>query len=305
MKDQPLLSPDHGPPFIYRSNILWKEERPGILILIETIVSEVPTSLVLIGIGILVYMLGFGRLVSTVLDEPQEIDQVAIAEDPELGFAPYLVSSEPSLNSQSIPVNGEDIEEIALAEAASHDVSEFSLDGIKRERLNDIDPSVPSAEFLTTSIWLPELLIIPKIDLEAPIEPVNYKVVEVDGKTYEQWFAPDSRTVGWHETSSPLGRPGNTVLNGHHNIFGEVFKDLHKLEVGDHLMIRSGSRIFEYVVGNKMILPERYQTIDSRLENARWIQPSNDERITLVTCWPYESNTHRVIVVAVPIKGGG
>lgn len=303
MKDQPLLSPDHGPP--YRSNILWKEERPGILFLFETVMSEVPSSLVLIGVGILVYLLGFGRLVSTVLDEPQAIDQVAIAEDPNLGFVPYLVSSEPALNDQSVPVIGEELQELAQTEARLHGELDFSLESIRRERLSEIDPSIPSAEFLTTSIWLPELLIIPKIDLEAPIEPVSYKVVEADGKTYEQWFAPDSRTVGWHQTSAALGRPGNTILNGHHNIFGEVFKDLHTLEVGDLLMIQSGSRLFEYVVGRKEILPERYQPIDTRLENSRWIQPSDDERITLVTCWPYESNTHRVIVVAVPLEGGG
>ena len=37
-----------------------------------------------------------------------------------------------------------------------------------------------------------------------------------------------------------------------------------------------------------------------RLANARWIQPSEDERLTLITCWPYESNTHRLIIVALP-----
>jgi LPXTG-site transpeptidase (sortase) family protein len=305
MKDQPLLSPDHGPPFTYRSGILWREGRPRILFLFESIMSEVPTSLVLIGMGILVYLLGFGRLVSTVLDEPQAIDQVVIPESPELGFAPYLVSSEPSPNGQSVPLIDEDMQEIVETVAGLHGELEFSLESVRRERLNSIDPSIPSAEFLTTSIWLPEVLIIPKIELEAPIDPVSYKLVEADGKTYEQWFAPDSRTVGWHQTSAALGRPGNTVLNGHHNIFGDVFRDLHTLEVGDLLIIQSGSRFFEYVVGRKEILPERYQTIDTRLENSRWIQPSDDERITLVTCWPYESNTHRVIVVAVPVKGGG
>ena len=37
-----------------------------------------------------------------------------------------------------------------------------------------------------------------------------------------------------------------------------------------------------------------------REENGRWIQPSDDERLTLVTCWPADSNTHRLILVAVP-----
>ena len=30
--------------------------------------------------------------------------------------------------------------------------------------------------------------------------------------------------------------------------------------------------------------------------------PTTDERITLITCWPYTSNTHRLIIVAKPIE---
>jgi LPXTG-site transpeptidase (sortase) family protein len=30
--------------------------------------------------------------------------------------------------------------------------------------------------------------------------------------------------------------------------------------------------------------------------------PSTDERLTLITCWPYETNTHRLIIVALPEK---
>jgi sortase A len=38
-----------------------------------------------------------------------------------------------------------------------------------------------------------------------------------------------------------------------------------------------------------------------RLQNAQWIQPTTDERLTLVTCWPYNDNSHRLIIVARPI----
>jgi sortase (surface protein transpeptidase) len=36
------------------------------------------------------------------------------------------------------------------------------------------------------------------------------------------------------------------------------------------------------------------------MENTAWIGPMDDERITLVTCWPETSNTHRLVVVAEP-----
>jgi sortase A len=93
---------------------------------------------------------------------------------------------------------------------------------------------------------------------------------------------------------------GNTVLNGHHNAFGEVFKNLVNLEVGDTIYVYSGDQEFVYVVGLMTRFDERFRPIEERLENARWILPSNDERLTVITCWPYESNTHRVVIVAVP-----
>jgi sortase A len=148
-------------------------------------------------------------------------------------------------------------------------------------------------------------LVIPAIDLDAPILPVRYEKVEVDGEQFTQLLAPNSKSVGWHYASAYLGEAGNTILNGHHNIHGEVFRRLVDLEVGDRITIFAGDKGYDYVVGTKVILPEMFEPLEARLENARWIQPSRDERITLVTCWPYESNTHRVIVVAVPVTAGG
>jgi sortase A len=63
--------------------------------------------------------------------------------------------------------------------------------------------------------------------------------------------------------------------------------------------------VFEYVVVFSAILEERNQPLDVRLANAEWIKQTEDERVTLITCWPYESNTHRVVVVAVPVRTAG
>ena len=38
-----------------------------------------------------------------------------------------------------------------------------------------------------------------------------------------------------------------------------------------------------------------------RLQNARWIAATADERLTLVTCWPNTTNSHRLIIVAEPV----
>jgi sortase A len=304
MKDQNILDPHHGPPAHYRSDILWQgEQAQGFWIKVRTRLDKFPTGLLFIAIGILIYALGFGRLVSTALDEPSPIDQVAVQGDSDLGFIPYLVSDDPAqeeLVAPTLPTVSNEGGPIPLTgvDPAENRAGEGLSDHLSNEAEGESD------EGLAPLIWIPNRLVIPKISLDAPIEAVTQRSVELGGEIYEQWFAPDAPVVGWHRTSAQLGTAGNTVLNGHHNIFGEVFRDLSTLEVGDRISIHSGQRVFDYVVGTKVIVPERYQSVDTRLENARWIQPSTDERITLVTCWPYESNTHRVIVVAVPVGEG-
>jgi len=147
---------------------------------------------------------------------------------------------------------------------------------------------------------IPTRLVIPSISLDAPIIPTKVKEIQYEGQTFYQWIAPNQFAVGWHDSSALLGLPGNTVLNGHHNVYGKVFKDLVKLHEGDLIQVYSGDQVFSYRVALAMLLPERFKSLSIRLENARWILPTNDERLTLITCWPPLSNTYRVIVVALP-----
>jgi sortase A len=46
------------------------------------------------------------------------------------------------------------------------------------------------------------------------------------------------------------------------------------------------------------MMPDRFVSETQRQENARFIAPSNEPILTLVTCWPYSTNTHRIVVVA-------
>jgi sortase A len=56
----------------------------------------------------------------------------------------------------------------------------------------------------------------------------------------------------------------------------------------------------EYVIVDKFIVKDKGEPEAVRRANARWIEPFNEERLTLVTCWPYNNNTHRVIVIGKP-----
>lgn len=145
----------------------------------------------------------------------------------------------------------------------------------------------------------PDRLFIYRLNRELPVEPVGMIASKEVPGAFE-WGVPDHRAAGWLNTSAAFGVPGNTVLDGHHNIKGEAFRDLWTLEAGDEISLYAGAQEKKYVVKEVMILPERGQPTEVRLANARYIQPTNDERLTMITCWPYTSNTHRVVVIAFP-----
>jgi sortase A len=147
---------------------------------------------------------------------------------------------------------------------------------------------------------IPNRLLIPAINLDAPIVAVGWSVTEQDGQPVSEWDVPDWRAAGWLNTSARVGAPGNTVLEGHQDIAGRVFENLEYLKEGDEIQVQTASQTRKYTVALRTIVPEKNQPLEVRRENARWIGSSNDERLTLVTCWPRNDNTHRLILVALP-----
>lgn len=148
----------------------------------------------------------------------------------------------------------------------------------------------------------PTRIVAPAIRLDAQVVVMGWKTVEYNGQQVAEWDVPKN-AAGWHVNSAMAGQPGNTVLSGHHNIEGKVFRYVVDLEIGDEITLYADDRAFAYTVTEKYILKEASMPWAVRQKNAQWIAPTIDERLTLVTCWPYEwpGNTHRVIVVAKPM----
>jgi sortase A len=139
----------------------------------------------------------------------------------------------------------------------------------------------------------PDRIVIPAIGLDALVVPVGWTVTD-EGAA---WDAADY-AAGWHQGSAYPGHAGNTVLSGHHNIKGKVFRYLIDLEPDDEVFLYVGETAYHYVVTEKHLFEEKGKPEAVRRANAQWIAPTDDERLTLVTCWPYTSNTHRLIIVA-------
>lgn len=145
-------------------------------------------------------------------------------------------------------------------------------------------------------------LEIPAIGVDAPILPVGLIELEEEGRRYSQWQVPNDYAVGWHATSAAIGSPGNTVLNGHNNVHGAVFRDLVEVALGDEVIVHKDGQTHRYQVAQRQVVEEEGQPLKVRLDNARWMLPTADERLTIISCWPYIGNTHRVIVVATPVE---
>ena len=174
------------------------------------------------------------------------------------------------------------------------------------ETLNYVDVAayyvrVPGNDTLENPA-IPDHIEIPSIGLYAPVVAADFSFTEIEESTFGQWKAPSFYAAGWHPDSALLGEVGNTVINGHHNVYGDVFGGLVDVQEGDSIFVYAGDRKYEFIVANRMILPETFMDTETRLENAKWLAESNDIRLTLVTCWPWDSYTHRLILVARPVE---
>jgi sortase A len=158
----------------------------------------------------------------------------------------------------------------------------------------------PTPDAFPPAQVLPGRLVIPAINLETSVVQMGWEVrTDANGNEYSEWVVPEA-AAGWHQNSVLPGHGSNMVLSGHHNVAGEVFRYIVDLEPGDEVILQGEERNYRYVVEEKYIVKERGEPLEVRMENNRFIEPTPDERLTLVSCWPYESNTHRVIVIARP-----
>ncbi len=155
---------------------------------------------------------------------------------------------------------------------------------------------------LSSPSQAPTRLFIPAIDLEATIVVARSIDYEYQGQSATTWQVPNWFAVGWHENSAPPGEPGNTVLNGHRNIYGSVFRDLGELEIGDEIIVYADETDYHYHVVHQELVREAGQPLDVRAQNARLLLPTQDRRLTLVTCAPLTQSTHRLILVAQPLQ---
>jgi sortase A len=121
-----------------------------------------------------------------------------------------------------------------------------------------------------------------QIDIPA-ISIRNWPVVQGDG--WEQL----KKGVAQHIPSANPGENGNVVLSGHDDVFGEVFRDLDRLQPGDEVILTTAQRQFVYRVTETLIVePTQVEVMNS----------TSDPTVTLISCYPYMVDDKRIVVFA-------
>ncbi len=140
---------------------------------------------------------------------------------------------------------------------------------------------------------LPLRVVFPSVQIDAPL-----KETYVEGGI---WQVADFAAGHLYSTSYP-GAGGNSVYAGHNNWRGEVFRYLYQAQVGDRFsFLMSDGSERRYVVTETHKVQEAGVSEAVHTSNAQFSAPTVDERVTLITCWPYTTFTHRIIVIGKPL----
>lgn len=140
----------------------------------------------------------------------------------------------------------------------------------------------------------PVRVVIPRVDVDTPIVEVN---LDADGLIW----AP-MHQAGHYAPSAKPGETGNMVIVGH--VYrGLVFNHLQHAKVGDEVLLHDvDGRTFSYKVDEIVLVPIEGASTEQLESNLEYVLPTPDERLTLITCWPETTFTHRLIVIAKPYE---
>ncbi len=200
---------------------------------------------------------------------------------------------------QRQPVAG--ISETPLPSAASDPAPTIRLGPTAAAVATQLPPPTPIATGASPSTRpaAPVRVIIPVLAVDVPVVEVGWHVTRSGDEIYGQWDTV-AGAAGHHRGSADPGQPGNCVLSAHSSdAGGAVFRGLEYLQVGDSIQVVTFDKNeYTYLVGSVFTLDEVGATWAEKREHARWLDPVEGPVLTLVTCWPPWSYTHRIVVRA-------
>lgn len=135
-------------------------------------------------------------------------------------------------------------------------------------------------------------LKIPKIDVETPI------LVGVDPTNKESYESSLTQGVALMQGSSLPGMNGNIFIYGHSSAnvkspYEKIFSTLNNLIIGDQIIVYYKHNNFTYTVNEKKVINK---------DDLSVLQPTSDEILTLMTCWPIDTSERRLVIISLREK---
>ncbi len=181
--------------------------------------------------------------------------------------------------------------------------SRFNIPVLNNGGTSELTNAVPTAANVGGPSTISRI-IVPQIGLDKKVLEVGWTVQQVDGQEVAIWDV-DKYRVGHHRGTSNPGQGGNIVLAGHSGGKAYPFNDIFYLKPGDLIELYSNDQVFAYHVSDHILVDEVGQPIEKRLENARYIEPTDEEVVTMVACWPLTGPNkfnQRIIIQAKPVN---
>jgi sortase A len=121
--------------------------------------------------------------------------------------------------------------------------------------------------------------------MRVQIQAINVDAPVVQGDTWDQL----KKGVGQHVGSADPGQVGNVVLSAHDDVFGEIFRNLDRLQPGDKVVVFTAQKQFIYLVTSSQIVAPTEVDV---------MNPTSAPTLTLISCYPYMVDKSRIVVFA-------
>jgi sortase A len=187
---------------------------------------------------------------------PLPTDGVTFVQPPEASAAPAL------------PPIGATASDVPSAEPVSAQASP-----VPDHLVGWIDPA-PAQPVPAPAAVPASRIVIPSIDVDAPV---------TEGTDWESL----KYQVGHHPGTADPGQRGNMVLAAHNDVYGEIFRYLPDVPQGEIVTVYAGEQIYRYRISDRrIILPNQ----------AEVMAPTTGPTLTLISCYPYLIDTHRIVL---------
>ncbi|MFA5157636.1 MAG: class D sortase [Patescibacteria group bacterium] len=168
----------------------------------------------------------------------------------------------------------------------------FSWSFFRTERSKEVSDTANQSQTVSDTVAAEDqskfVLTIPKINITAPViegvDPTNKEI-------YNQKLQNGVALMA----GSPLpGDKGNIFIYGHSSAtvaskYDKIFAKLNDLKQADQLTIRHNDKEYNYSVTAKKIVEPTDLSV---------LEPTKDETLTLMTCWPVGTNEKRLVVIS-------